>query len=331
MQENARMKTTTGWLSIIGMILAAIHLPGCRTGNEPDRFERSMIDSISLLEESDPRTAARWRSWQVGHPFRDLLEPDPPGIDLIEIPGRFEATAYAAPILDAVETRDDFHRHPIMAAPSDSIPSSELPTRGQYAADPTLRPPIIGWVADGLDAYLAEVNGSVGLRLPDDSLACLDWVRTNERPYTSLGRRLIEEGHADLDELTLQTIRDLHRADPELVESLMLDNDRVVYFRRIPCDRWPEASTGVRLVAGHSVAVDPETIPLGSLLQILRPDGERMIAMAVDTGGAIKGRRLDLFLGSGPDAVTEAGGIVESVRVWILAPCEEGRAQHDRP
>jgi membrane-bound lytic murein transglycosylase len=42
--------------------------------------------------------------------------------------------------------------------------------------------------------------------------------------------------------------------------------------------------------------------------------------MAIDTGGAIIGRRIDLFLGTGSDAMTEAGDVVESVRIRILRP-----------
>jgi len=295
---------------------------GCTPAVDHSRLDQALTESVTVLESTEPETASRWRNWQAKHSAGELLEPEAPGIRYVRIEGNFEATAYAAPILDAVSNPDHLHPHPIMSGPPDSIPASELPTRSEYAGDPTLRPPVLGWVADGLDAYLAEVNGSVGLRLPDGSLACLDWVRTNERPYTSLGRRLIEEGHAAPENLTLQTIRELHREDPELVESLMLDNDRVVYFRRIPCDRWPEASTGVRLIAGHSVAVDPETIPLGSVVMVQRPGGETMIAMAVDIGGAIKGRRMDLFLGTGTEAIAEAGGVVESVGVWILQPTE---------
>ena len=311
-----------GWISIMGLAGAIILNLGCTPPQEADRLDQAMSESRAVLELHEKETAGRWHRWLASHSFRDLLDPAPPGIEFIEIPGHFEATAYAAPILEAVPNPDDLHPHPILGPPADSIPASALPTRREYAAEPSLRPPVIGWVADGLDAYLAEVNGSVGLRFPDGSIACLDWVRTNERPYTSLGRRLVDEGHATAEGLTLQTIREIHREDPGLVESLMLDNDRVVYFRRMACDHWPEASTGVRLVARHSIAVDPETIPLGSLVMVRRPDGETMIAMAVDTGGAIKGRRMDLFLGTGAEAVSEAGGVVESVRAWILRPDE---------
>jgi len=46
------------------------------------------------------------------------------------------------------------------------------------------------------------------------------------------------------------------------------------------------------------VAVDPKVIPLGTKLYIESPDGSYVYGCAVagDTGGAIKGNRIDLFM-----------------------------------
>jgi 3D (Asp-Asp-Asp) domain-containing protein len=45
------------------------------------------------------------------------------------------------------------------------------------------------------------------------------------------------------------------------------------------------------------VAVDPKVIPLGSKLYITTPSGNIVYGMAVaaDTGGAIKGNKIDLY------------------------------------
>src|SRR5262245_14542857 len=55
-----------------------------------------------------------------------------------------------------------------------------------------------------------------------------------------------------------------------------------------------KTATGTDPVAGRTVAVDPRVIPLGSKIHI-KGVGERI---AEDTGGNIRGRRLDLFLPS---------------------------------
>lgn len=48
----------------------------------------------------------------------------------------------------------------------------------------------------------------------------------------------------------------------------------------------------------RTIAVDPKIIPLGSRVKI----GDK-IYIAEDTGGAIKGKRIDLFVGSHSEAM----------------------------
>lgn len=50
------------------------------------------------------------------------------------------------------------------------------------------------------------------------------------------------------------------------------------------------------------IAVDPKVIPLGSKVYIEYPDGHGAYAVAEDTGGAIKGNRVDIAMGSVGDA-----------------------------
>lgn len=63
-------------------------------------------------------------------------------------------------------------------------------------------------------------------------------------------------------------------------------------------------ATGMRACYGV-VAVDPRVIPYGTKLYITSPDGSVVYgcAIAADTGGAIKGNRIDLFYDSRADAL----------------------------
>ncbi len=63
------------------------------------------------------------------------------------------------------------------------------------------------------------------------------------------------------------------------------------------------------------VAVDPNVIPYGSVL-IIKLDNDLIIALAVDTGGAIKRNRLDLYF----DTLREAHdfGIKHNVLVGVI-------------
>ena len=58
--------------------------------------------------------------------------------------------------------------------------------------------------------------------------------------------------------------------------------------------------------AGRTIAVDPRVIPLGSKV---RMNGREYIAE--DTGGAIKGRRIDLFVDSHSKAMKFGKKLIE--------------------
>lgn len=63
------------------------------------------------------------------------------------------------------------------------------------------------------------------------------------------------------------------------------------------------------------IAVDPSVVPLGALVEVRLSSGETFKARASDTGGAIKGRRIDLLIGTVKEA--RAFGR-QSVKVRIL-------------
>ena len=54
-----------------------------------------------------------------------------------------------------------------------------------------------------------------------------------------------------------------------------------------------------------AVAVDPKVIPLGTRLYIEAPDGSWTYgkAIAADTGGSIKGNKVDLYMESYDEAI----------------------------
>lgn len=322
------LSSSSGCRRVAGLILPL--LLGCATprsteigGSVPpnSRIDDAIAIAIPVLERTDPEAADRWRRWlRTPGSRRSIRGTDDHPMSVRTLPGIFEATAYAAPILDARRHRDAVHRHPILGDPVDVTDPRALPVRRSVAELAGISIPVLGWIADGLDAYLAEVNGSTALRFADGRIECLAWSRTNEREYTSLGRRLVETGLADAENIDLDVIRARHREDPDAVEGLMLDNDRVVFFEVVPESAWPRASTGVRLIPRHAVAVDPEVIPLGSVLLLEGADLPPTVMVAIDIGGAIRGRRLDLYFGAGDEALRAAGRLKTAIRVSILEP-----------
>ncbi|HAC09873.1 MAG TPA: transglycosylase, partial [Phycisphaerales bacterium] len=72
-------------------------------------------------------------------------------------------------------------------------------------------------------------------------------------------------------------------------------------------------------------AVVPKVIPLGSVLVIEGDDLPPTVVVAVDIGGAIRARRIDLYLGAGTDSLREAGRLKADLRVSILEPALRDR------
>ena len=104
----------------------------------------------------------------------------------------------------------------------------------------------------------------------------------------------------------------LVRGEPELTQLEYLGTFVATYYC---CERYPHicgtgdglTATGVAVEPGI-VAVDPKVIPLGSTVAI---DGEEYLA--ADTGGLIKGQRVDIAVPTHAEALALG---VREVEVW---------------
>lgn len=84
--------------------------------------------------------------------------------------------------------------------------------------------------------------------------------------------------------------------------------------------------TGTRATVGRTVAVDPNTIPLGSHLEIIFSEPYEYLSgkyVAEDTGNAVKGDIIDIFLGEDKPGSHKIAKIVDNfghqhVKVYIL-------------
>lgn len=74
-------------------------------------------------------------------------------------------------------------------------------------------------------------------------------------------------------------------------------------------------ATGTVATEGRTVAVDPQVIPYGSKIAVYYPDGSLGHYVAEDCGGAIKGKRLDVYMDSHEAAL--AAGIINDAQVSI--------------
>ena len=90
--------------------------------------------------------------------------------------------------------------------------------------------------------------------------------------------------------------------DEKLNEKLSLGEYVVTAYCPCPacCGEWADGLTYMETVAteGRTIAVDPEVIPLGSIVEI-----NGLEYVAEDIGGAIKGKRIDMFFSNHEDAL----------------------------
>lgn len=184
----------------------------------------------------------------------------------------------------------------------------------------------LAWAQDPVDVFFLQVQGSGRLQFDDGSNVHVLYAGQNGRPYASLGRVMRERGILPPDGVNMDAIRAWLAANPGQAQQVMNANPSYVFFRL--ANEGPNGSMGRALLPWVSLAVDRSVIPLGAVttFAVDLPGGSgetgslHGIGLAQDTGGAIKGRRIDLFCGSGDRAKTVAGHLDAAGQVWLLLP-----------
>jgi len=184
----------------------------------------------------------------------------------------------------------------------------------------------VAWAKDLVDVFFLHIQGSGILEYPDGTRRYVLYAGKNGRQYVSLGREMIQRGMLERDEVSMHSIRDYLDENPEQKAELLSTNPSYVFFRL--GDDGPFGAMGRELTPRVSVATDPNFLPLGSLLLVraqLPPDepggaGSKMagLMLAQDTGGAIKGDRLDFYAGTGRKAEYQAGHMKADATVALL-------------
>lgn len=185
------------------------------------------------------------------------------------------------------------------------------------------------WLADSVDAFFLEIQGSGRIRLPDGNVVRVSYAGQNGHAYVAIGRVLIDRGELTREETSLQTIRAWLMAHPAQARAVMEKNPAFVFFRELPptpIEQGPPGAMDVALTPGRSIAVDRSFVPLGTPMWLdttnaINGLAIRRLMVAQDTGGAIKGPvRADLFLGWGVDAAELAGRMKQPGMQYMLVP-----------
>ncbi len=198
--------------------------------------------------------------------------------------------------------------------------------RAQLGADAALQGHEIVWLANALDGFLLEVQGSGRIQLDDGTVIRLGYADQNGQPYRSIGRYLVAQGALSVEQADIPGIRTWLAAHPERLREVLDANPSVVFFQELPLGDptlGPRGAQGVALTPGRSIAVDPVYVPLGTPVFVASP-GEPLLqrlVLAQDTGGAISGApRADYFCGTGEAAAAMAGMLRAQASLWLLWP-----------
>ena len=245
-------------------------------------------------------------------------------------------TSYYEPVLEASrKLRPGFtiplYRTPVnMSGKGPWYTRQEMDTSAHVKAQ--LRGLEIAYVADPIDALILHIQGSgrVNMLEADGSKRTvrLAYASTNEQPYKSVGRWLLDQGGTR--DVSWPGIKSWLARNPHRLNELLWSNPRVVFFREeaMPDTQiGPKGAQGVPLTPGRSIAVDRGSIPYGTPVWLLSNGSEgvpqrfQKLVIAQDTGSAITGAvRADYFMGWGAEAGELAGRIKQPLQMWVLWP-----------
>lgn len=239
-------------------------------------------------------------------------------------------TGYYEPELQGSRVQQGEYQYPIYGRPDDLVEGRPYLTRRQIEEDLPLadRGLELAWLADPLDRYFLQIQGSGRIRLAQGGVMRVGFEARNGYGYSSVGQALIDRGLFEPHQVSARTIRDWVADNGAEGQALLWTNEAYVFFREVsevPADAGPLGAMNRSITAGRSIAVDPAITPLGAPVWIEKngADPMRRLMVAQDTGAAIKGaQRADIFVGTGQSAGETAGTYRDGGRMVVLLPIQ---------
>jgi membrane-bound lytic murein transglycosylase A len=264
-------------------------------------------------------------------------------------------TGYYEPLLAVSRTRTARFHVPIYGRPADLIVADlgkfranltgrrligrvagtqfvPFQTRAEIDARGLASAPVLLYADDPVSVFFLHIQGSGRVRFADGETLRLVFVATNGRPYTPIGRVLIEKGALERSGLSMQRIRNWLETHPSDENAIMEYDQSFVFFSLAPLGDPALGSggtEGVPLTPGASLAIDGRIHPMGAPVYIATTtpgprSGEQpfeRLLVTQDTGGAITGPgRGDIFFGFGANAESTAGRMNAQGRFYVLLP-----------
>lgn len=252
-------------------------------------------------------------------------------------------TGYYTPIFDGSMTRTERFQYPLYKTPKDLVKGpdgetlgqrgpggilTQFPSRAIIESTKMLAGTELIWLGDPFEVYIAHVQGSAKIRLPNSKLVTVGYAANNGYDYKSISKELVNDGRIRTDQLSLAAMIDYFKKNPNLVNTYVWRNPRFVFFKIQ--DGEPRGSLNEQVTPLRTIATDKSIFPRGCLTFIstrLPQETAGTIsnlfysgfALDQDTGGAIRAPgRCDVYMGIGNEAGKLAGQTYQEGKLYYL-------------
>ncbi len=205
---------------------------------------------------------------------------------------------------------------------------SPYPNRAAIENSGMLEGKELVYLGDPFETYIAHVQGSAKVRLPDGNITTVGYAANNGHEYRSVAQELVRDGKIAGDEISLATMIDYFSRFEEQVQTYVRRNPRFVFFRKEGGP--PVGCLNEPVTALRSIATDKSIFPRASMTFISthlpRAVGGNAVkqvytgfALDQDAGGAIRAPgRCDVYMGQGEMAGKLAGQTYQEGRLYYL-------------
>jgi len=252
-------------------------------------------------------------------------------------------TGYFTPILEGSLGPSERFKYPLYKQPDNLVkgPNGEIlgrrmsdgstiayPSRAVIEDAMMLRGKELVWLSDPFEAYIAHIQGSAKIKLPDGRLITAGYAAHNGYEYRSISQALVSDGRIPGSQLSLAAIIEYFKKFPDQVSYYTRLNPRYIFFSRQEGE--PRGSLNEPVTPMRTIATDKSIFPRGCLAfistklpkdiagnAILQPYSG--FALDQDTGGAIRAPgRCDVYMGQGDTAGKLAGQTYQEGKLYYL-------------
>jgi membrane-bound lytic murein transglycosylase A len=303
-----------------------------------DITHKRAVDSLNAFAEMmDSRMTARSMNEAIRSKFDVYMSVGCDG------DGTVLFTGYYTPIFDGSMKRTERFKYPLYKMPEDLVKGpdgetlgmrgtggvmTQYPPRSIIESTKMLDGTELIWLSDPFEVYIAHVQGSAKIRLPNNKLITVGYAANNGHDYKSISKELVNDGRLRTDQLSLSAMIDFFKNNPNLVNTYVWRNPRFVFFKIQQGE--PRGSLNEQVIPLRTIATDKSIFPRGCLTFIsTRLPQETAgtvsnqfysgFALDQDTGGAIRAPgRCDVYMGIGDRAGKLAGQTYQEGKLYYL-------------